>query len=168
MSKFRNGDSIPHAKTEKEWEEAGKNKQPVWCYYDNDPTNGEKYGKLYNWYAVNDARGLAPAGWHIPSDNDWKKLIEYLGRDLAGKKMKSTSEWIVGNRTNESGFSGLPGGSLLNGRFFGIDESARWWSSTEYDSNTALSRYLLNIAGDALRGRYSKKAGLSLRCIKEI
>jgi uncharacterized protein (TIGR02145 family) len=92
VSTFRNGDPIPEAKTNEEWEKAGKNKQPAWCYYDNDPKNGAKYGKLYNWYAVSDPRGLPPAGWHVPSNNEWTILSDFLGND-AGKKMKSTSGW---------------------------------------------------------------------------
>lgn len=92
VSTFRNGDPIPQAKTDAEWEAADENKQPAWCYYNNDPANGAKYGKLYNWYAVNDSRGLAPAGYHIPSDAEWTQLTDFLGSE-AGKKMKSTSGW---------------------------------------------------------------------------
>jgi uncharacterized protein (TIGR02145 family) len=89
VATFRNGDAIPQAKTDEEWQAAGENKQPAWCYYDNDPKNGTKYGKLYNWYAVNDNRGLAPVGYHIPTDNEWTKLSDYLGgEDYAEKKMK--------------------------------------------------------------------------------
>jgi uncharacterized protein (TIGR02145 family) len=91
VERFRNGDLIPQAKTNEEWEKAGKEGKPAWCYYDNDPKNGAKYGKLYNWYAVNDPRGLAPAGWHIPTDAEWTTLGDQLGSD--GKKMKSTSGW---------------------------------------------------------------------------
>jgi uncharacterized protein (TIGR02145 family) len=79
VSTFRNGEIIPEAKTTEEWEAAGKNKQPVWCYYRNDPKNGTKYGKLYNYYAVNDSRGLAPAGWHIPTYGEWDVLFHFLG-----------------------------------------------------------------------------------------
>ena len=114
VSAFRNGDSIPEAKTDLDWEEAGKKGKPAWCYYANDPANGIKYGKLYNWYAVNDPRGLAPAGWHVPTDAEWTELINSLGGgELAGAKMKSTTGW-VDNRTatNESGFSGLPGDKI--------------------------------------------------------
>ena len=93
ISTFRNGDAIPQAKTDEEWEAAGENKQPAWCYYENNTANGTKYGKLYNWYAVNDYRGLAPAGWHVPTDEEWTVLSTYLGEDVAGKKMKSTSGW---------------------------------------------------------------------------
>ncbi len=91
---FRNGNPIPQAKTDEEWERAGKNKQPAWCYYNNDPANGVKYGKLYNWYAVNDQRGLAPAGYHVPSEEEWQVLTDYLGGlESAGKEMKSISGW---------------------------------------------------------------------------
>jgi uncharacterized protein (TIGR02145 family) len=94
VSTFRNGDPIPEAKTDEEWTRAGENKQPAWCYYDNDPANGTKYGKLYNWYAVNDPRGLAPAGYHIPTDLEWDALTAHLGGAKGGgKKMKSTSGW---------------------------------------------------------------------------
>jgi uncharacterized protein (TIGR02145 family) len=92
VSTFRNGDAIPQVTSDAEWEAAGKNKQPAWCYYDNDPKNGTKYGKLYNWYAVNDPRGLAPAGYHVPTDAEWTTLENFLGDD-EGKKMKSTSGW---------------------------------------------------------------------------
>jgi uncharacterized protein (TIGR02145 family) len=92
VSTFRNGDAIPQVTSDAEWEAAGENKQPAWCYYDNDAKNGTKYGKLYNWYAVNDPRGLAPAGYHVPTDAEWTTLDNFLGDD-AGKKMKSTSGW---------------------------------------------------------------------------
>jgi uncharacterized protein (TIGR02145 family) len=89
VTTFRNGDSIPQAKSDAEWVAAGENYQPAWCYYDNDPKNGTKYGKLYNWFAVNDARGLAPSGWHIPTDEEWTELSTFLGgEDVAGDKMK--------------------------------------------------------------------------------
>ena len=94
VATFRNGDGIPQAKTDEEWETAGENKQPAWCYYENNAANGTKYGKLYNWYAVNDARGIAPAGYHIPTDEEQTVLSTFLGgEDVAGKKMKSTSGW---------------------------------------------------------------------------
>lgn len=94
VSTFRNGDPIPQAKTNEEWEKAGENKQAAWCYYENDASNGTKYGKLYNWYAVVDVRGLAPQGYHIPSDQEWTILTDYLGGEAAaGTKMKSVSGW---------------------------------------------------------------------------
>ena len=94
VSKFRNGEAIPLAKTTAEWELALDKKQPAWCYYENKGENGTTYGKLYNWYAVTDPRGLAPNGYHIPTDAEWTILTDYLGGDtIAGTKMKSTSGW---------------------------------------------------------------------------
>jgi uncharacterized protein (TIGR02145 family) len=87
VEKFRNGDPIPEARTNLEWEEAGKEGQPAWCYYDNDPSNGFKYGKLYNWYAINDTRGLAPEGWHIPNIEEWEELDSKVGRTMDGTSL---------------------------------------------------------------------------------
>jgi hypothetical protein len=78
VSTFRNGDPIPEAKTDEEWKDAGNNQQPAWRYYNNDPANGKKYGKLYNWFAVVDPRGLAPVGWHVPTQQEWVALHSFL------------------------------------------------------------------------------------------
>ena len=88
VSTFRNGDTIPEIQDVNEWHKAGEEGRPAWCYYDNDSTYGTTFGKLYNWYAVNDPRGLAPVGYHIPSDQEWTMLTDYLGLN-AGSKMKS-------------------------------------------------------------------------------
>jgi len=84
VATFRNGDPIPEAKTDEEWKAAGENKQPAWCYYENDPMNGTNYGKLYNWYALNDLRGLAPTGWHIPTDLEWTVLSMLAWAEIGG------------------------------------------------------------------------------------
>ena len=148
-------------------------KQPAWCYYENNSKNGEKYGKLYNWYAVNDARGLAPEGWHIPADKEWSTLINFLGgKDNACQKMKSVKGWDEnmigdGNGTNESGFDGLPGGLCLDiGSFIDVGYGGNWWSSTFDDSNIAWGRTLSN-EHDATREKNLKKNGLSVRCLKD-
>jgi len=170
VATFRNGDPIPQAKTNEEWEKAGKNQQPAWCYYDNDPANGAKYGKLYNWYAVNDPRGLAPEGWHIPSDNEWTVLTDYLGgKEAAGHKMKSTGGWIEkGNGSNTSGFSGLPGGYRINyGPFKNIGFNGFWWSSTEYGTDYVLYRHLSYYNGDVARYDTAKHIGNSVRCLRD-
>lgn len=170
VATFRNGDPIPQAKTDEEWEKAGKNKQPAWCYYENDPANGAKYGKLYNWYAVNDSRGLAPVGYHIPSDEEWTILTDYLGgKNLAATKMKSTSGWKGdGNGTNSSGFSGLPGGFRLDyGPFNSIGLYGSWWSSSESYTYDAWFRYLFYSGGFVNRGSDSKEKGLSVRCLRD-
>ena len=172
---FRNGDPIPEVKTKEEWEKAGNNKQPAWCYYDNDPANGKKYGKLYNWYAVNDSSGLAPKGWHVPSDEEWTILTDFLGGEkVAGTKMKSKSGWQEnGNGTNESGFSGLPGGSCgINGDFSNVGGGGGWWSSSEYnteENNTtdAWVRLMDYSRGSAYRIYGNKKEGFSVRCLRD-
>jgi len=173
VDKFRNGDPIPQAKSNTEWEAAGKNKQPAWCYFDNDPANGAKYGKLYNWYAVNDSRGLAPAGYHIPSDGEWTQLTDYLGGiEKAGAKMKSTSGWVEnengnGNGTNLSGFSGLPGGyRASNGTFRYLGMNSSWWSSSGVNSSNAWGRDLRSSRSSLTRTEFDKKSGVSVRCLK--
>lgn len=168
VDKFRNGDPIPYVEMTEEWNKAGRNSQPAWCYYDNDPTNGEKYGKLYNWYAVNDPRGLAPVGYHIASDGEWSALTEHLGDD-AGTKMKSTDGWEEnGNGNNSSGFSGFPGGGrYASGPFTLIGGSGYWWCSTEYYAASAWSRSLGYSNGNVFRGSNDKAYGLSVRCLKD-
>jgi uncharacterized protein (TIGR02145 family) len=170
VENFRNGDPIPHAKTGEEWRKAVKNGDPAWCYYKNDPANGEKYGKLYNWYAVNDPRGLAPQGWRIPSDEDWTTLIDHLGEDVAGTKMKSTSGWYENeNGTNESGFSGLPGGYReRNNEFKYIGEYGFWWMVLkEYRSYDVHSFYLAYHLDFVALDANDKGQGLSVRCLRD-
>jgi uncharacterized protein (TIGR02145 family) len=101
VSTFLNGDIIPEAQSKEQWKLASQNKQPAWCYYQNITANGKIYGKLYNWYAVNDPRGIAPQGWHVPTDNDWKKLTGYLGVDAA-TKIKNTFGWSSLKKSNQS------------------------------------------------------------------
>lgn len=169
VDKFRNGDPIPEARTDEEWVEAGKNKKPAWCYYENDPANGEKYGKLYNWYAVNDPRGLAPEGWSIPTHEEWGQLLTYLGGiTVAGKKLKNKEDWDESvNSTNETCYTALAGGFRhSSGQFFGILELAFWWCGSDLDDTFARSRYLERgtffVGSDA---RF-KSDGLSVRCIR--
>jgi uncharacterized protein (TIGR02145 family) len=131
--RFQNGDPIPEAKTRQEWRKAEAERQPAWCYYNNDEANGEKYGKLYNWYAVNDPRGIAPIEWHVPSKKEYSRLINYLNSgEEAGRKMKSISGWESNTGTNSSGFSGLPGGYryFRDVDFEEIGFNGSWWSSS--------------------------------------
>jgi uncharacterized protein (TIGR02145 family) len=174
VDRFRNGDPIPQAKTAEEWQNSRNNQQPAWCYYNNDPKNGESYGKLYNWYAVNDQRGLAPKGWHIPTDAEWTQLSTFLGsEEVAGEKMKSTNGWNefegkIGNGANTSGFSGLPGGYRSSlGTFYSIGSYGSWWSSTELNTLDAWDRGLVYGFGDVFRSSGSKVKGLSVRCLKD-
>lgn len=170
VSAFRNGDPIPHAKTLNDWVIAGRNKQPAWCYYSDDPNNNETYGKLYNWYAVNDTRGLAPTGWHVPSDEEWTVLTDYLGgAKVAGTKMKSKSGWANdGNGTDSIGFSGVPGGFRAEyGTFLSIEGGACWWSSTDYLSAVSSFRFLSVDRGSLSRSFRDVKSGLSVRCLRD-
>ena len=179
VDRFRNGDFIPHIESDEDWEKAGLNGQPAWCYYDNDPEYGEKYGKLYNWYAVNDPRGLAPESWHIPSDEEWASLVEFLGgKDFAGHKMKSDNGWAEwadedgefqnGNGDDSSGFNGLPGGyRSTGGSFNSIRVSAFFWSAAESDYDFARGRGLYASFGDVDRGINDKSFGASVRCLRD-
>ena len=170
VSTFRNGDPIPQVKTSEEWEKAGENKQPAWSYYENAQANGAKYGKLYNWYAVSDPRGLAPKGWHIPSDKEWTVLTDYLGGEaVAGKKMKSNTGWSEnGNGINSSGFTALPGGFRnYFGAFYYIGSYGFWWSSTKVSADDAWFRALGYNYGDLYRGTNHKVDGFSVRCLRD-
>lgn len=172
VDKFRNGDIIPEAKTAEEWKKADENKQPAWCFYNNDPTNGEKFGKLYNWHAVNDPRGLAPEGYHIPSEAELNTLIDYSkskSEGAAGKFLKSSYgwSWNEGNGTDESGFSGLPGGKRdEKGVFKSIYDESRWFSSSEWDNDEMVWVLELDLHPWAERPYNKKGAGLSVRCLK--
>jgi len=86
VGNFRNGDPILQAKTDDEWARAGKEGKAAWCDYENKPENGTKYGKLYNWFAVNDQRGLAPEGWHVPTDAEWRQTTLFLGGEDAAAR----------------------------------------------------------------------------------
>lgn len=168
--KFRNGDPIQQAKTNEEWARAGKEGKPAWCNYDNDSANGIQYGKLYNWFAVNDLRGLAPAGWHVPKDPEWTILTDFLGGiEEAGTKMKSTSGWKKnGNGNNTSGWSGLPGGlSYSNGLFSSIGGYGGWWSSTADDASAAWARNLYYGHVNVAKITFYKEGGYSVRCLRD-
>lgn len=165
---FSNGDTIPQAKTSEEWELAGKDKQPAWCYYGNNKENAEKYGLLYNWYAVTDPRGLAPEGFHIPSDQDWKILEEALGgSDKAGKAIKNETGWNEDEDLNSSGFSALPGGYRnYKGNFEELGNYGAFWSSTESVGDMAWYRYLFKENNLINRLNFNKEDGMSVRCVK--
>ncbi len=170
---FRNGDIIPQVQDEWKWSQL---RTGAWCYFKNVVDNGAKFGKLYNWFVVTDSRGLAPEGWHIPTDKDWKILINYLGGDeIAGGKMKSTTLWNSPNEgaTNVSGFSALP--STLrdwDGRFGTEGDYCSYWSLSETNSpfqlnNYAYSRSLNNKDATIEYSYKNKRNGLSIRCVKD-
>jgi uncharacterized protein (TIGR02145 family) len=167
---FANGKKITEAKTEDEWRNATKNNLPAWCYYNNDPANGAIYGKLYNWYAVSDPRKLCPAGWHVPTDDEWTKLATFVGTGSA-TKLKSSEQWTSGNNGSDAyEFAGLPAASrTFQGKFAGLSEQGNWWSSTEEGSNIhwALYRNINYKASDLFKAFLAKGSGFSVRCVKD-
>jgi len=173
-TKFRNGDVIMQAKTNEEWIKAGADEKPAWCYFKNDPVNGGKYGVLYNWYAINDKRGLAPDGWRIAINNDWMTLVKnLLGVDFAGPKLKSITGWKTRNGFNKIGFSALPGGLRAeNGDFNFIGKVAQWWSNSEpvevTKSNLIFSVKLNDNTTEVSYVKMKKENGLSVRCVRDI
>jgi uncharacterized protein (TIGR02145 family) len=168
VATFQNGDTIAEAKTFEEWILAGESQKPIWCHYNFSSGFGAVYGKLYNWYAVNDPRKIAPNGFHVPSEQEWNALINSLGVDSAGTKLKTTNK-RYGNDigTNSSGFNGLPGGYVNSGNFNRIGEISYYWSSTEFDPNTAIRIYLSYNSPQVNMSNYFKYNGCSIRCIKD-
>jgi len=169
VTTYRNGDVIPEVTDSSAWASLTTG---AWCYYHNNPENGASTGKLYNWYAVNDPRGLAPTGWHIPTDAELTILTNYLGETVAGGKMKSvgTTRWKTPNlgATNESGFSGFPGGyRSLSGTFTNIGNLGFWWSTTFSSSTNAWCRTLDFNNSFAIRTNTNKRGGFSIRCIRD-
>jgi len=175
VTHYRNGDEIPNKVNDDEWDKP----TGAWCSYDNDTANIKIYGRLYNWFAVTDSRKIAPEGWHVPTDDEWQELVDYLGGEaFAGGKMKSVGTiegsdgiWYGSNEsaTNESGFSALPGGYRYNhGVFDGIGINPYFWSSTESSGGTAWYRYLYYGNSNVYRHNSGwKHAGYSVRCIKD-
>ena len=167
VTTYRNGNIIPEVQDPSAWASLTTG---AWCHYNNDSNNDAIYGKLYNWYAVNDPRGLAPSGYHISTDAEWTTLTTFLGgqRDAAGK-MKATTLWNASNQdhTNSSGFTGLPGGFRRNdGTFLDIGNGGYWWSSSAYDTTNIWYRYLDYYDGGA-KSYLNKTGGLSVRCLRD-
>jgi uncharacterized protein (TIGR02145 family) len=182
VNHYRNGDEIPHGSTDEEWLRYCSKGIGCWCYYDNKPSNGTKYGRLYNWYALKDKRNLAPIGWHIANDAEWAVLTNYLGGEvIAGKKMKSTEGWLNngygggvenGNGNNVSGFNGLPSG-LRDSKGFGqLGEIGVFWSCAKgwFKPFTwwNCSRSLMYCFHTVYRAEnWQMAAGLAIRCIRD-
>jgi len=189
VSRYRNGDLIPNIKDDDEWLylETG-----ACCNHDNNPGNDAKYGKLYNWYAVDDKRGLAPEGWHVPTYKEWSKLKNYVTENLGysgfvAKALATTTDWkcyegydkicVIGNNlslNNSSGFGALPGGSrnIDDGidTFSSIGYGGDWWSAMEFNRGTTFS-YVLRISlgngNDMVNLECMKTDGFSVRCVKD-
>ena len=174
---YRNGEAIDNVTNFTQW---GNLTTGAWCNYYNNIEYDCPYGKLYNWHAVVDSRNLCPVGWHVPDNDEWSVLVNYLdpnanGNDsnVAGGKMKSTGlqYWLDPNQgaTNESGFSGLPGGyRWYNSTFGAFGYAGFWWSTTEFNGIAAYSRTLANDQGIVYTSNgFSKQYGFSVRCIRD-
>lgn len=170
VSRYNNGDEIPQVTDAEEWANMTSG---AWCWYDNDSANfALKYGKLYNWYAINDSRGLAPVGWHIPTEYDLLNMISILGgKDIAGSKLKESgiTNWTPTNSfsTNEFGFTSLPGGMRgINSSFMYLGQFGIYWSSTQVDQLESLT---LNMGYNSTKVgliKNLKHYGFSVRLIK--
>ena len=189
VSNFSNGDPIVEAKSDKEWENACNNKVPAWCNYSNSSELGMRYGKLYNYYAVHDSRGLAPSGWRIPKLSDWEEMYKFIcgqkpPRESAfgnpcinsefdayavGNELCSIDFWRSSeNNNNNSGFTALPRGCRLgfdgNNAFHGIQEYGSFWTLDKKYDNYSKVTIGLGLARLEWSGF---KMGLYVRCIKE-
>ncbi|MFC1725795.1 FISUMP domain-containing protein [candidate division KSB1 bacterium] len=184
VTRYRNGDDILNVTDILQWTSLTSG---AYCTYNNDSSKANTYGHLYNWYAVDDSRGLAPAGWRVPTDDDWKELEIYLGMDQSevdivgnrgaaanvGEKLKETgtAHWNSPNTlaTNESGFTALPGGSrnCYSDTYINIGYSAFFWLSSEETSNSAWFRLLKDNRSSIYRHITDKKNGFSVRCVRD-
>jgi uncharacterized protein (TIGR02145 family) len=172
VTHYRNGDPVPNIPLGGSWSTLSTG---AYCDYNDDPANSTTYGRLYNWFAVNDSRKIAPAGWHIPSQADLTTLVNYLGGDaVAGEKLKEagTTHWSSPNTgaTNGSGFTGLPGGLRYDSpslSYGNIQNKGYLWTSAESDvNNSSYITMLYNWEG-ILYDNGPKLLGFSVRCIMD-
>ena len=175
-TRYNDGTSIPLVADSATW---GNLTTPAFCWHNNDAAiENTTYGALYNWFAVNTGK-LAPSGWHVPTDAEWTLLATSLGgyNSIAGGKMKSTGTIEAGTglwhspntgATNESGFTAIPAGSrYFDGPFSDIGYIGYWWSSSEYDTNIARSRFLGYSISDVIKSSDYKTHGFSVRCVRD-
>lgn len=168
VSRYRNGDKIANAAASESWKIA---KEGAWCYYDNDSSRAVIFGKLYNWYALNDSRGLCPAGWRVPANDDWQALINHFGgMRNAGGKMKAQRLWAPPNEgaDDAAGFAALPSGvRYYTGNFMNIHHFCGMWSSSEGNDDFGYMVYLDKGNTKAVLQFYGKKNGFACRCVKD-
>jgi uncharacterized protein (TIGR02145 family) len=181
VTRYRNGDTIPNISDSLAWYSLTTG---AYCDYGNIPNNSKIYGRLYNFYTISDARYLCPAGWHVPTEEEWQTLIDFLGgHGEAGMHMKEPGtthwEWSYSDFTNEYGYTALPGGErtlsfnpeypyYLDVAYFrGLGQEANWWSSTEDIENRAKVFWLASTSATVEYHSPLKVNGLSVRCIKD-
>ena len=170
-SKYSDGTSIPNVTNNTQW---GNLSTGAWSHYENDSSQYEAIsGKLYNWYAVIDPRGLAPNGWHVPTDAEWTVLTDYLSANghsgAEGRALKSKSGWNYGgNGIDDYGWLGLPGGSRNGDGYFGnVGNFGSWWSSSQSDAYDAWNRDLSSFYDAVYSYYYNKRNGFSVRCLRD-
>jgi uncharacterized protein (TIGR02145 family) len=166
--RFRNGDVIPEVTNWEEWMRAGENEKPAWCYFDNDSILGQKHGKLYNWYAVMDPRGLSPVGFHVPNKDEWEILFKTFEDATL---TDGIDFWLDDVQNDHKGFRAIPSGGRFNEAdvefFYYLNIEAWWWTTSDMDKNVA---YCVNydVKYDVLIFDYYKDVGISVRCIKDV
>jgi uncharacterized protein (TIGR02145 family) len=185
VTHYRNGDPIPNVTDNDEWANANNG---AYCVYANNESNVDTYGYLYNWYAVDDERGLAPEGWHVPTDDEIKQLemylgmsqseaddIDYRGTNQGSQLAGNAALWSDGGLENDpefgsSGFDFLPGGyrSIGSGSFDTLGNYGNFWSAIEYSPDNAWLR-MLNYNNTQVGRNYGgKHFGFSVRCVRDL
>ena len=180
VTHYRNGDPIPNVTSNSGWEGLSTG---AYCVYDNKESHADTYGYLYNWYAVNDWGNIAPAGWHVPTDEEWKQLEMHLGMSRSkaddelsrgkkeGGKMKEagTTHWDSPNTfaTTASGLSARPGGWRGGDGYRRMGDSAYFWTSTEGSFKHAWDRCLSCRSSDVYRSDSRSGWGCSVRCVRD-
>ncbi len=179
VSFFQNGDRIPQAQSDEEWETAGFNQQPAWCYVtvweDDKEKQTTKYKKLYNSFAINDPRGIVPSGWRISSTSDWEKLIEYSDSlNVSLHSFLSTNDWERSLGTNTFGLNIQPSGWRDVG-CGGVGTSVTFWceqdsSSLNEDNPSTFTYSVLQYEDGKMDFRQSSTSwimGHYVRCVKD-
>ncbi len=168
VSKFRNGDIIPEANTKELWIKASRERKPAWCYYQNKTANGLIHGKLYNWFAVDDARGIAPEGWHVASNTDWDKLTDALGGEMeAGEKLKKSKPNKKAKIELKSFDATMSGMCDEEQNFYFINFIGYFWSTTQISSNDAWAKYISVFGKSFSNTNDTKTSGFPIRCVKD-
>lgn len=179
VTHYRNSDPILHVTDNTVWFGSASG---AYCNYDNNPDNVSTYGRHYNGFVLNDSRGIAPNGWHIPSDDEWLTLERQLGMSnnqsilngwrgtTEGGKLKAQGYWASPNAgaTNTSGFTALPAGFRYpNGSFQSLSLYSGFWTSSLSGTEFAYARTLSSDTAAVYRAGYDKKQGMSIRCVKD-
>jgi len=178
VTHYRNGDPVPNVTDGEEWSNLTT---CAYCYNDNNDSLGNIYGALYNWYTGVDERNIAPEGWHVPTDEEWEELAQFISDDNGGyyngiyywynvgTHLKTTSGWgLSGSGTDDYGFTGLPAGYRgTSGSYYGMGRYAIFWSATEYDSGSAWGRALYYNSARFTRIRNYESYGFSVRCVRD-